>query len=766
MAGTHDTRIVHSDFGVISHLPIRHTKREEEHWISPMERQLAAILAADVVAYSRLMGEDEVGTHARLQGCRRELVDPKIQEFRGRIIKLMGDGALVEFASVVDAVQCAAAIQRSMAGYDQGIPEAGQIRFRIGVNLGDVIVDGSDIYGDGVNIAARLESIAEPGGICISGTAFDHAVHKVDVDFAPLGEQRLKNIANPVRVYRVLLDEGKGKVASARFQLDRRVAALGGVATLVAIFLLGLFAWPWQTDDIANGKPSVAVLPFANLSGDPTQDYFADGITEDLITDLAKLSGVDVIARNSAFAYKGKHVVLADVGRDLGVRFVVDGSVRRTGDQIRLNAQLIDIATGDNLWANRFDRELAELFAVQDEMSREIAKALGVRPSAAESERMARPPTANLEAYDTYLRAERAARTGRHEGLSEALALYEKAQKLDPTFAEAFAADARTSVYVWRTGFDDITQGALARKRAYEKASRALELDPESSSPYAVLGIMQVIDRRYEDAITSAQQALAFGPGDAETQIAVGYVQLFAGNHSDAAVAVEMALKLDPNLSPIDREVVGLVFLLGGDTGKAVKSLERARDDAPAAGGFRILLAAAYARASRFDDAQAAIADGLRLVASTESLARARSLASFRNIFGHLRNAEDLTLLVEALREAGLPEWPFGFTADDKDRLKGEEIRSLVSGKTLTGQLEPDGQPAIMQIGQDGTAGFRTMTRMLTERVYVDRDLLCEQSENLFGRPVCGPVYRRTDVAERGYSYVNATMVFHFVTMN
>ena len=437
-------------------------------------------------------------------------------------IKLMGDGALVEFASVVDAVQCAAAIQRRMADRDQGTTEARQIRFRIGVNLGDVIVEGNDIYGDGVNIAARLEAMAEPGGICISGTAFDHAVHKVDVGFAGLGEQRLKNIADPVRVYRVLLDPGEsGKIVAAPRRPGSRVMILAGVAALLIALLAGIFAWQWQKPS-ALGTPSVAVLPFANLSGDPSQDYFADGITEDLITDLAKLSGLDVIARNSVFAYKGKPLVLADVGRDLGVRFVVDGSVRRTGDQIRLNAQLIDIATGDNLWANRFDRGIADVFAVQDEMSREIAKALGVQPSAAESERMARPPTANLEAYDYYLRAEQAARTGGGAGLRQALALYDKAEELDPAFAEAFAADARTSVYVWRVAFDDIIQSALARKRAYEKASRALELDPDLSSPYAVLGIMQVIDRRYEEAIASAERAVAIGPGDAEAQIAAG----------------------------------------------------------------------------------------------------------------------------------------------------------------------------------------------------------------------------------------------------
>jgi adenylate cyclase len=730
-----------------------------------MDRRLTAILAADVVGYSRLMGEDEVGTLEGLKSCRRELIDPEIKKHHGRMIKLMGDGALVEFASVVDAVQCAAVIQRRMADRNKGAAEARQIRFRIGVNLGDIIVEGDDIYGDGVNIAARLQAIAEPGGICISGTAFDHAAHKVDVGFAGLGEQRLKNIADPIRVYRILLDPGQsGKIVVAPHRPGPWIMILAGIAAVLLIALVaGIFAWQRPS---ALQRPSVAVLPFANLSGDPSQDYFADGITDDLITDLAKLSGLDVIARNSVFAYKGKPLVLADVGRDLGVRFVVEGSVRRTGDQIRLNAQLIDMATGDNLWASRFDRGMAGVFAVQDEMSREIAKALGVQASAAESERMARPQTANLEAYDTYLRAEREARTGQGDGLREALALYDKAQKLDPTFAEAFAADARLSVYIWRTASDDIIQSALARKRAYEKASRALELDAEFSSPYAVLGIMQVMDRRYEDAITSAERAVALGSGDAATQIAVGYIQLFAGNHAEAALAVETALKLDPNLAPIDREVVGVVFLLLGDPRKAIETLERARDDAPEAGSLRILLAAAYARAGRSEDAKAAIADGLRLVARTESVARLRSLNAFRNHYAHLRNADDLAPIIDALRQAGLPEWPYGFTADEQDRLNGAEIASLVVGKTLKGNLEPDGLPAIMQIEQDGTAVFRTMTRMITVRVYVDRDLLCEQSENMFGRPICGPVYRRRDAAGNGYSYVNVGMVFHFVTGN
>jgi TolB-like protein len=321
------------------------------------------------------MGADEAGTLARLKACRLNLIDPAIAEYHGRIFKLMGDGALVEFASVVDAIQCVAAIQRAMVQHDTDAPNDRRIRFRIGVNLGDIIIEGDDIYGDGVNIAARLEALAEPGGICISGTAFDYALHKVDVGFASLGEQRLKNIAVPVRVYRVLLNPGEsGKVVAAPHRLGSRVMILAGIAAALVIALVaGFFVWQKSS---APQRPSIVVLPFANQSGDSSQDYFADGITEDLITDLAKLSGLDVVARNSVFAYKGKSTILADIGHDLGVRYAIEGSVRRTGEQIRLNAQLIDIETGDNLWANRFDLAIADLFAVQDEMSRDIAKAL------------------------------------------------------------------------------------------------------------------------------------------------------------------------------------------------------------------------------------------------------------------------------------------------------------------------------------------------------------------------------------------------------
>jgi adenylate cyclase len=719
-----------------------------------MERRLTAILAADVVGYSRLMGEDEVGTLARLKTCRRELVDPAIEEFHGRTVKLMGDGALVEFASVVDAVQCAAAIQRRMAGHDQGVPEAQRIRFRLGVNLGDVIVDGNDIYGDGVNVAARLEALAEPGGICISGTAFDHAANKADVGFASLGEQRLKNITDPVRVYRVLLNPDDARKRIGRpYWPSPRVMILAGTGALLIGFLA--FAFEWQKP-LTPQRPSVAVLPFANLSGDPSQDYFVDGITDALITDLAKLSGLDVIARNSVSAYKGRPVVLADVARDLGVRYVVEGSVQRAGEQIRVNAQLVDMTTGDHLWADRFDRGSADVFAVQDEMSRDIVRALGLTPTTSETQRIARPPTANLEAYDYYLRGEQATRTGRAPELREALDFYTRAVALDPKFAEAFAADARTAVYIWRNEYDDVLQSPLARKRAYENAGRALQLNPDLSLPYAILAILQVVDQRYEEAIDSAKRAVALGPGDVEAHVALGYVYLVAGQFAEAAAAIDTALKLDPNLSPVDRIVAGLVFFFNGENDRAIATLERARADAPGAVNALVALAAAYARAGRLGDARAAVAEGIRFPPNYTSL------AAIRIHWRHFRNAKDLTFLVDALREAGLPEWPYSFSADEHDRLNGDAIARLVLGHTLQGRVEP-GSPALMQIGQDGKAAFRTSGHFFTETVLVNRNDLCEKSESIFGREDCGPVYKRRSASdEPSYAYVNSGKVFYF----
>ncbi|WP_054006371.1 adenylate/guanylate cyclase domain-containing protein [Cypionkella psychrotolerans] len=737
-----------------------------------MERRLTAILTSDVVGYSRLMGEDEVGTLARLVACRKEVIDPAIAQFHGHIVKLMGDGALVEFASIVDAVHCAAAIQRGMADYDQSTSEAQRIRLRIGVNLGDIIIQDNDIYGDGVNIAARLESLAEPGGICISGTAFDHAAQKVDVGFSALGEQKLKNIATPIRVYRILLDPGDvGKVKSA----SRRPGTLKlkplVVAALVVASIAVVFAW--QTHSVPE-RPSVAVLPFENLSGDPAQDYFADGITEDLITDLAKLTGLDVIARDSAFAYRGKPIVLAKVAGDLGVRYVVEGSVRRAEGQIRVNAALLDAATGKHVWTDRFDRPETEVFAVLDQMRKELVDALGVEPLATEAAQIARPPTANLEAYDYFLRGEQVARNGDLKGLREALDFYETAVELDPNFAEALAADARTAAYIWRNTYDDVLPNRVAEERAYQKASLAQKYKPSLPLPWMTLAILQNVDGHFDESIASAQKAVNLGPGDAEAYITLGYVQVFAGNFAEASAAIETALKLDPNLSPINRSIAGLVYFFNGDNDRAIAALERAYYEGPEIDDVLISLAAAYARGGRIADARAAIGQSIRLPSSDPSL------AGMRINRAHYRYEKDFAFLIAALREAGMPEWPFGFREQGRERLKSDEIESLFfrptkeGSQTLNGFIDPGKRMATMFVGADRRIVFFTgvygqprsqdvaFQAMLF--IDVDEDLLCLQSENGFGRRDCGQVFKSAD--EYPFVFANSNLIFHFKPQN
>jgi TolB-like protein len=663
----------------------------------------------------------------------------------------MGDGLLVEFPSVVEAVRCAVEVQRAKSERDADVPANRRLTFRIGVNLGDVIVEGDDIHGDGVIIAERLQTVADPGGVVISGTAFDQTIHKADAGFAYLGERRVKNITNPVRVYRVLLDPAAvGQVIGAKRRLGTRllIFVVAGAVAIAAVAML--LAWQLL---MPPERPSIAVLPFANLSGDSEQEYFADGITDDLITDLAKLSGLVVIARNSVFTYKGRPVVLQEVARDLGVRYIVEGSVRRSGDRVHVNAKLIDTATGDHLVAEEFDRSASDVFAVEDEVVRHIVEALGVQPTASEQGQLARPPTANLEAYDYYLRGEQAERTGL---LREALQLYAKATTLDPSFAEAHAADARTAVYVWRLDYDNVLPGPMARRRAYEKAGSALELNPESSRPYAILAILQVVDRRYEEALASAGRAVALGPSDAEAHAALSLVLTFAGRHADAVAAIETAQQFNPSLSTSERLVAGLAFLLHGDYARAIETLKRARAEAPRLIDIHALLAAAYARAGRLSEARDAAAEARRTVPAT-------SVETWRVLYAHFRNGQDLERVLEAMRDAGLPEWPFDFRGEDRDRLSRADISRLAFGRTWQGRTGA-GEPALLQLGRDGKTAFRTPTQIATGTAFVDRDMLCEQSENvLLGRPRCGPVYRRThDPSEPEYTYVNAFTLFHF----
>ncbi|MFQ5786030.1 MAG: tetratricopeptide repeat protein, partial [Alphaproteobacteria bacterium] len=545
-------------------------------------RKLAAILAADVAGYSRLMGEDEEGTLRTLNAF-RAVIDGLIVEHEGRVFGSAGDSVIAEFVSPVEAVRCATEIQRDLETRNTDLPEDRRMRFRIGVNLGDVMVESDDLFGDGVNVAARLETLAEPGGICLSRSIFDQVKKQLDLGYEYLGEQRVKNIAEPVRVYRVLLEPGAaGQVlGEARPAAPRWRIVAAAIAVVVLVGVAGAVAWlrPWAPDvgpvSVERtalplpDKPSIAVLPFANVSDDPEQEYFADGMTDDLITDLSKISGLFVIARNSVFTYKGKPVKVQKVSEELGVRYVLEGSVRRAGGRVRINAQLIDATTGRHLWAERFGRDYTDIFTLQDEVVGRIVAALAVELTDAEQRQIARLPTDNLEAYDYYLRAERLG-YGYGGMRANALSFYQKAIALDQKFADAYAGDARVAVDVWRFDIASVLPGPVALTRAYEAASRALALDPDNARAYSVLGIIQIVDGRHDNAIDSVRKAVSLDPNDAEAYTYLASVLTYAGRHSEALAAMETAFRLNPKPPPYFYGDLGWVLFWNRQYEKAI----------------------------------------------------------------------------------------------------------------------------------------------------------------------------------------------------
>jgi adenylate cyclase len=481
-----------------------------------MERRLAAILAADVVGYSRLMGADEAGTLIRLKSLRKELAQPEITRRGGRIVKLMGDGLLAEFRSVVEAVNCAAAIQRAMSLREAELIDDQRIKLRIGVNLGDVIVEGSDIYGDGVNVAARLEEIAEPGGICVSGTVFDHIKSKVDLNFLDLGAQEVKNISEPVRVYRW---------SDSAIDVKLVASELGETLPLP-------------------DKPSIAVLPFNNMSGDPEQDYFADGICEDLITALSKIRWFFVIARNSSFTYKGQAVEVTQIARELGVRYVIEGSVRKAGNRVRITAQLIDATSGRHVWADRYDRDLADIFDLQDEMTQTIAGTVEPELSAAERERALRKPPDNLDAWETFQRGLWHLWHFSKSDFVDAQRVLRRAQELDPGFATAFAYESYCHFLDVMLGFSEAPEESLST--AISLATEALAIDDKDPMAYFALGRVHSLRGKHDVSVSELETAIALNPSFAQAYHGLGSVLLFSGRLEEAAEALDKAMRLSP----------------------------------------------------------------------------------------------------------------------------------------------------------------------------------------------------------------------------
>ena len=592
-------------------------------------RRLAAILAADVAGYSRLMGADEEGTHERLKAHRVELIDPKIRQHQGRIVKNTGDGVLAEFPSVVDAVRCAVEIQRGMIDREPEVREEQHIRFRIGVNLGDVIVEEHDIFGDGVNVAARLEALAEPGGICNSRTVRDHIRDKLPYPFDDMGEQSVKNIARPVRVY-ALLPEAIADLPASSMPPALPISQPAVVPRL-----------------------SIVVLPFANLGNDPEQQYFADGITEDLTTDLSRIAG-----RNTAFTYQGKRVDTKQIGRELGVRYVLEGSVRRSGNQIRVNAQLIDAATDAHLWAERFDRELSDLFTLQNEIASRIAIALNLKLIGAEAAR----PIDNPDAVDYILRARAAMlKPLSRESYAEAISFFDHALALDPRSVEA---QSRLAINLTGRVIDHMTDSATSDiNRAEELIGQALAASPDSAAAHFAKGLLLRQQGRPDEAALEFETVLAFNRNWVGALFQLGICKALTGSLDEAIPLAEQAIRLSPH----DPGLANFYWFIGGmhlaqsHTGEAVLWLEKARAANPTLAGPRAFLASAYALKAEIEHAFAELAEARRLSRDDQysSIARlqAAGLPGSRGYWGvpKVRALFEATYLA-GLRKAGMPE--------------------------------------------------------------------------------------------------------------
>ncbi len=548
-----------------------------------IERKLAAILSADVKGYSRLMGEDEVATIRTLTAY-REVMAALIRQHRGRVVDSPGDNLLAEFASVVDAVQCAVEIQQELKKRNADLPAPRKMEFRIGINLGDVLVEGEKIYGDGVNIAARLEGLADGGGICVSGIVYDQVENKLNflnLGYEYLGEQTVKNIAKPVPVYRVHLDpgtaapvmRGKSEATSSRPPLP--------------------------------DKPSIAVLPFANLSGDPEQEYFSDGITEDLITDLSKLSGLFVISRNSAFLYKSKAVNPQQVSRELGVRYMLEGSVRKAGNRVRISAQLIDTTTGYHLWADRYDRELRDIFAVQDEVTQKIVAALQVKLTEGEQKRPRRPPTNNLDAYEHFLRGLECYWRRTREANAQARRMFERAIELDPDFAAAHAWLGRAYMIEWAFQWSDDPQ---IPERAAALAQRAVALDDSLPVAHQTLAYVFLLQKQFAQAIAEAERAMGLEPNDADACVTLGEILSCAGRPQEAVGLVEKALRLDPHYPASYLFALGQAYYLTGRHEEAIAALKRLLTRNPNHPRAHFFLAMVYSEVGRKEEARTEIA--------------------------------------------------------------------------------------------------------------------------------------------------------------
>jgi adenylate cyclase len=649
-------------------------KRPGAPTVGKTERRLAAILHADVHGYSRRIHEDEAGTLQVLTPA-LALLRTLVEQHGGRAVGSRGDSLLAEFPSVVEAVQCAVEMQRELKAKSTDLPEHKRLAFRIGISLGEIVIDGEQPHGDGINIAVRIEALAAPGGICISDIVYHQVKTKLPFQYQDLGEQQLKNIPEAVRVWRIVLDGSEGpqsEVQSAKVNGERQKPRWVGtsvfVSVLVSVLLLGGLVILWsffpssfripyyalRTQEAQPpslplpDKPSIVVLPFVNLSGDPEQEYFSDGITEVLTSNLSQISSLFVIARNSAFFYKGKRVKIQDISRELGVRHMLEGSVQKAGERVRIIAQLIDATTGGHLWSEQYDRSLQDIFALQDEIRQKIVFALKVKLLPEEQERFKRAPTQNMEAYDYYLRGLESLLRGWNERKKELLAqarqMFEKAIELDPRYAGAHAWLGWTYFLDWFYGWN--RDRAQIVEQAFALAQRAVALDDSLSLSHQILGRVSVWKKQHEQAITEGERAIALDPNEAEGYVALGTTLAFAGRPEEGIGLIEKAMRLNPQYPPYYLNLLGFAYRTAGRCEEAIAPLQKAitlsPDLIPAHGN----LAICYVELGQLEKARVEIAEVLRLSPNVSLESQTQNMP--------YKDPADLERYINGLRKAGL----------------------------------------------------------------------------------------------------------------
>jgi TolB-like protein/class 3 adenylate cyclase len=719
-----------------------------------LKRKLAAILSADVEGYSRLMGNDEAGTIRTLTAY-KEAMSALVIQHRGRVVDAPGDNMLAEFASVVDAVQCAVEIQRELAERNEELPAERKMVFRIGVNLGDVVEEKDRIYGDGVNIAARLESICDGGGVCISGTAFEHVGNKLKFEYEDLGDHEVKNIEKPVRVYRVLSYPGAAahRVTKAKTTVAKKFSKMLVAAMAILVVVAAAAVWhfhirpPMEVASVEKtaisppDKPSIAVLPFDNLSDDPRQEYFADGMTDELITDLSKISGLLVISRNSSSTYKGKTVNVRQVAQELNVRYVLEGSIQRAGNRVRIRAQLIDGTTDHHMWAESYDGVMENIFDLQDEITQKIAAVLAVKLTATEQNRFANKETANIEAYDAFVKGWEHLHRETADDIIQAISFFKEAIELDPMYSRAHAALAWTYLRsTLRFGWTEFPIAQHYQTRLMARKHLELAMRNPSSTAHLVASKMALQRREYKDSVTQAQLALAFDANDPYANLNMARVLMATGKPKEGLDYVNKTIQLDPRNMAASFYAAGLAHFIMGDLQNAATMTERAINHNPTIVSGYEMLSAIYALLGRKQDAQAAYDKGLVAWDIGRFPAELITVMSFFLV----KDPQVADRYADGLAKAGWPGKPSDYyKIFEENRLTGEEIRKLVSGLEITVYMF--GMTFWIVHSENGR--LVNISRAREGKWWIEGEMLCYQMESgrLKGLNDCGEIYRNPD---------------------